>query len=492
VNIEAFDRVRQGFGRRLSAEGWMLLEQDPFDVPGVGTFALPLKGGFVATAMVVDRSDGDESGTVASSASGVMGLDYEPARKLTMALTGFAQSGVVLREPSLTVGLSDGQDVDGAVDALVTFTVEQAPLLASVADVDTIVEMLDQDRAVEAVDAAVILRSEGPIVRPSYAPESLDTKIELVSALLVAAGRYVEARRFLDEHLQPGWPRHAAPEDRRFVRQLTRWIDHDGKLALPTTPAQWPPQMPRPKRIEPSGSIPEFLAQNRPEIQARTEAVKAVRAVGRGKTRDELRVLLKQELDKRAVRMEPVGFAQTVDSIATEHQPLGKARIALRGIRALRDLGQSRRPHVSETPGEPTERSDDQPEPAWLMTPERAVYPIWSASTDRVAVELDPTAEPWLKEAMRTTGPGAVQSCNIEVWLAPDDGEPPSRTSRLGVHIGSRRVGYLDAETTDVFRPAIEAAAERDEDAQTDAHLTRIPGGIPYVLDLPLSAAADT
>jgi len=70
---------------------------------------------------------------------------------------------------------------------------------------------------------------------------------------------------------------------------------------------------------------------------------------------------------------------------------------------------------------------------------------------------------------------------------ALDDGEPPSRTSRLGVHIGSRRVGHLDAETTDAFRPAIEAAAERDEDALTDARLARIPGGIPYVLDLPLS-----
>lgn len=467
----------------------MLLEHDPFDVPGVGTFAVPLKDGFVATAMVVDRSDGDQAGTLASSVSGVVGLDYEPARKLTTALTGFAQSGVVLREPSLTVGLSDGQDVDSAVDALVSFTVEQAPLLARVAAVDTIVEMLDQDRAVEAVNAAVILRSDGPIVRPSYAPESLDTKVELVSALLVAAGRYVEARRFLDEHLQPGWQRHAAPEDRRFVRQLTRWIDHDGKLALPTTPAQWPPEMPRPKRIEAPGSILEFLAQDRPKSQARTEAVKAVRAVARGKTRDELRVLLKQELDKRAVSMEPVGFAQQVDSIATEHEPLGKARIALRGIRGLRDLGQSGRPQVNETPAnEPT----DQPEPAWLRTPERAAYPIWSASTNRVAVELDPTAEPWLREAMRTSGPGAVQSCNTEVWLAPDDGEPPSRTSRLGVHIGSRRVGHLDAETTDVFRPAIEAAAERDEDAQVDAHLTRIPGGIPYVLDLPLSAAPDT
>jgi hypothetical protein len=33
----------------------------------------------------------------------------------------------------------------------------------------------------------------------------------------------------------------------------------------------------------------------------------------------------------------------------------------------------------------------------------------------------------------------------------------------------------LDADAAEILRPAIEAAAERDE----DAHYTRIPGGIP-------------
>jgi hypothetical protein len=42
--------------------------------------------GFLATAMVVDRYDEDESGTLAVSAIGAVGLDCEPARKLTTAL----------------------------------------------------------------------------------------------------------------------------------------------------------------------------------------------------------------------------------------------------------------------------------------------------------------------------------------------------------------------------------------------------------------------
>jgi hypothetical protein len=185
--------------------------------------------------------------------------------------------------------------------------------------------MLNQDRAVEAVDATVILRNDGPIVRPSYAPEPLDTKIELVSALLVAAGRYVEARRFLDQHLQPGWQRHAAPEDRRFVRQLTRWIDHDGKLALLTTPVQWPPHL---KKIEPPGSILEFVAQHGPKIQARTEAVKTVRAVGRGKARDELRVLLSTEcrLDRQRTRTARQGSSRAAGHKPSRHRSFRTSR----------------------------------------------------------------------------------------------------------------------------------------------------------------------
>jgi hypothetical protein len=59
------------------------------------------------------------------------------------------------------------------------------------------------------------------------------------------------------------------------------------------------------------------------------------------------------------------------------------------------------------------------------------------------------------------------------------------------VYIGSKRVGELDAEATERIGPAIEAAAERDEDPWADAHLSRIPGTTPYVLDVPLPEVLD-
>ncbi len=55
----------------------------------------------MATFLVVDDIVEEDSGTFTLSPVGLMGLDYEPARRLTTALTGFARSGVVLKQPSL-------------------------------------------------------------------------------------------------------------------------------------------------------------------------------------------------------------------------------------------------------------------------------------------------------------------------------------------------------------------------------------------------------
>jgi hypothetical protein len=74
------------------------------------------------------------------------------------------------------------------------------------------------------------------------------------------------------------------------VRQLTRWVEHAGKLALPTTPAEWPPDWrSRLRNSKPPPSLGQFMVEDMPEIQVRQEAVRAVRAVSAGKSRDELR-----------------------------------------------------------------------------------------------------------------------------------------------------------------------------------------------------------
>jgi hypothetical protein len=486
ISTKPVQRVREAVGKRLSSEGWTLVEQKLFDPPGVGTFALPLRDGFVATFVVVDDLLEDESGALTLSPVGLMGLDYEPARRITTALTGVARSGVVLKQPSLAVGLPDAGEAAEAADSLVDFAAEQAPSLTDLADVDTLIEMLRQRSAVPSVEPMAVLRGDEPIVPPPGYPELPDPVPELVAALLAGAGRHDEARRALAECEQPD--PEGGRENARFVRQLTRWVDHAGKIALPETPAQWPPHWPlRAFRSQPPSSFGQFMAENMPEIRARREAVRAVRAVSTGKSRDELRSLLRSELGSREVGMPPVTFEQTIESLAAEQEPFGKARLAVRGLRALWDMGHTGSPQIlsvfSDQPSEP----EDEPDPSWMNTPERAAYPIRLSGHDRVAVTLDPAAAALLDGVMPK---GMVQNRNIEVWFISPS-EPRGSASRVSVHIGSKRIGELDAETTERYRPVLEAAGERDEDPWADAHLTRIPGATPCVLDVPLPEVSD-
>jgi len=111
-------------------------------------------------------------------------------------------------------------------------------------------------------------------------------------------------------------------------------------------------------------------------------------------------------------------------------------------------------------------------------TPDRAGYPMWPVIRERVAVELDTDAEPLLAELMLGSR-GQFGNRNVEVWLRREN-------PGLIVHIGSRRIGRLDARAVEAFGGAIDAAADRDEDVRTDAHLTRMTGAPAYVLDLPL------
>lgn len=480
ISTKPVQRVREAVGKRLSSQGWTLLEQKLFDPPGVGTFALPLRDGFVATFVVVDDLLEDESGALTLSPVGLMGLDYEPARQITTALTGVARSGVVLKQPSLAVGLPDAGDAPEAADSLVRFAAEQAPSLTGLASVDTLIEMLRHRSAAPSIEPMAVLRGDEPVVPPPGYPELPDPVPELVAALLAGAGHYDDAHRALEECEQPD--SEGGRENARFVRQLTRWVQNAGELALPTTPAEWPADWrSRLRNSQPPPSLGQFAAENMPEIRTRQDAVRAVRAVSAGKSREELRTLLRSELSSREVSMPPVTFEQTIESLATQQEPFGKTRLAVRGLRALWDLGHSpsvTRAMVSDQPSDP-------PNPAWMRTPERAAYPIRLSGRDRAAVELDPAAATVLESVMSATGAGMVQTRNVEVWFGSDD-EPSQGVSRVSVHLGSKRIGDLDAQASERYRPALQAAGERDEDPWADAHLTRIPGATPYVLDVPL------
>jgi hypothetical protein len=73
----------------------------------------------------------------------------------------------------------------------------------------------------------------------------------------------------------------------------------------------------------------------------------------------------------------------------------------------------------------------------------------------------------------------------VEIWLTWDAELPPMEAG-LNVHIGAERVGELGVDAAGHFRPAMEAAAERDEDPWTHAHLSMTSGEMPYVLEIAL------
>jgi hypothetical protein len=481
ISAEPVERLCKTIAERLSAEGWTLLEQESFGTPGVGAFAVPLSGDFAAMFVVVTELVENKSGEPMISAIGLMGLDYEPARRITTALTGRARSGVMLEQPSLAIALPDADRSGEAADAPVRFAIEQASSLTGLANIDGVIEMLRQGSTGSADDPITFL-DEKRAANSRFAREIPNFIPELVAALLAGAGRYEEARDALTECGQTG-PEDESREHARFVRQLTRWVEHGGKLALPTTPAQWPANWRASMRgVSAPTSFGQFLSENGPAMHARREAVRIVSA---GKSREELRAMLRGELRSREASMRPVALEQTVEMLATEQEPFGKARVALRGLKELWNTRQSQtsRPFTDR----PNVAPEHQAKPAWLRAPERAAYPMLLHGGDRVAVQLDPETSTWIGGAMSSDDTSVAR---LEVWLSAND-EPPRSVSRLSVHIGSRRLGELDPAATDRFRPALEAAAERDEDPWTNAHLNRILGKANYVLEVPLPEVRD-
>jgi hypothetical protein len=460
----------------------------PFAAGVLSTFARPLKDGFAGIA-VLTWLRADES--AALDVLGHVGVEYEPAHDLLAALVGSKISGIVLTEPTLAARVSSSNEVSRTAEVFARFVSQQTPLLGQLADVDAVIKLLRQRRAV-SFDASMAGR---------YAMEVLDAEPgasespngdvveegELITALLAGAGRYDEARRALAEYGPPGSEDEGAREYRRFVRQLTRFLDAAGTLLLPTSPPQWAPHPPRPK--SPPSPVQSFV-QHLPEARAQQEAVEAVRVVSHGKTRAELRTLLEEELNERGVSIDPGVIEVSVDFLATVREPFGRTRVALRAAQALRELVSWRKPIevVPEClPEEPEADTEAEAEPeSWLKLPDRAAYPVSSFSHRRVTVGLDPSARAFLDRILRygSTAFGHTGRV-VEVWLTWDP-ESPAKEACLNVHIGAERVGRLGPDAAEFFRPALEAAAEREEDPWTRAHLTTTSGEMPYTLEIAL------
>lgn len=471
--------------RRLAAEGWRHLARRPLTL---GLFTRELHDGFAAVASLdwhgpatvepagrgfgmpdgveeVHRLDPDASWLEVTVS---VGVSYEPLRSLLQAIGGRVLVELVSEDvedldpppAQPVVSLDSMSAVPAAVQQLGGMIAAYAvPFAERHAQIEKAIDLLADRDMYEPQEAAM-----------------------LNAAFVVAARRWDQAGAALaeletaDQDGEWGEVRRR----RRIVRQLRRHLDAEGALSIPRTPASWPPVQSLPPRAE-GRSFAEVWSDARRKTKAREEALAAVRTVAADMSRDEIKMLLAREQEKRGLDVEPLGLERQADRIEAEHDPLGRVTQMIGGVSDLIDLGRDMVGHIKRAVREEHEHA-----PPWMQPPDKAAYPITTIGKTRWAqVMLDGTADGWLARVVESASKfGPVRM--VEVWLDWAGAGSESGESQMAAHIGQRRVGVLVGEPVDTYRPAMDAAAERDELPWVEGRLTAIAGPRPYLLEVPL------
>jgi hypothetical protein len=278
-------------------------------------------------------------------------------------------------------------------------------------------------------------------------------------------GRHDETRSLLASYCAGQTDETIDRDDRRFIRQLRRWLEAGGPVAPPIeeTLAQLPRRA-RPPR--PSWS------DARAKSNAKKEALDAVRAESKGKSLDQLKQMITAEYSARGIEIAPSVIDFKAEMLQTEQQPFGRARNVLRALRMLKAGGGDMIRLIKHA-------SDEDPE--WLQPPDRAAYPMIADRNRHTPIEVDAAAHDWLErvrtEAPRRMGPWVL----IDVWLSQEVAASPIQT-----HIGERLVGTLRHSDYDKFHGVMRAAALFDEDPFVRGRLTSSDGEGPATLEIPL------
>lgn len=446
----------------LSAEGWnrRVFDDDRTDT----TLTRSTQNGIIAV-IEIDRSSfrwpDDWPVEVATS----LGVGYEPALNLMPLLTLHPRAAL-LDDPEhgrvhrFTVKLTGLDAVAQAAQRIVHFVHEHASATAQdFPDAAAIDGQLQ--REIDAAQTCSDNENEDEDGDPSAS--DFDTQLRLV--VLAAMGRHEEARALLATYPAEHAAEAIDHDDRRFIRQLRRWLDAGGPVAPPIeeTLAQLPRRA-RPPR--PSWS------NARAESKAQKEALDAARAQSKGKTLDQLKEVITAEYSARGIDIAPSVVDFNAEMLQTEQQPFGRARTALKAIRMLKSGG-------GDMIGLIKHISDDDPE--WLQPPDQATYPMIADRNRYTPVELDAEAHDWLErvrtEAPRRIGPWVL----IDVWLTREDPAAP-----LIAHIGKWRVGAVRHGDTHQFDETMRASAMFDEDPFVRGRLTSADGAGLAALEIPL------
>jgi hypothetical protein len=454
----------------MEAAGWLRSSSGQLSKASLGSFSRALNGGFVATAIFPWLELSPREVGVGAR----VGLEHTFARDLLVRLAGAPVSGVLLREPTAFATFVRGDSVDGVADEIVRPYQEDPSKIAPEPGVDSVIDMLRTRAAVPFIEKAMTAYAYAGAERGAEDPDSAVGSWELISSLLVAAGRYPEAEQVLAQQGQEEGDEH---QRRRFTRQMRRVIESHGELPLPTTPAQWP--VAHSEDTLGSESLRSRFASAYVQASAKRAALDAVRAEASDRSRGELTAMYERELASRGIKLPPAAVEEDVDVLDTERQPLGTARLLVKLANDIRGLFSSAELSTSDRAGA-----------AWLRGPDRAAYPLVGSADEWSTAVLDPDIGPFLDRVWRANTVGFGNVRDVEVWLVREtSGDPTS----LAVHIGDQRVGHIGDADNERFALVCAAAAERDEDPVTSGRLFKTHTGELHGLDVPLPAApADT
>jgi hypothetical protein len=426
---EALARLGQGVADRLSAAGWnrRLEGERP-----IAILTRPTPDG-VMTVAKIDRRRfrWPEPWPVEVEVS--LGIGYEPALNLMPLLTLLPQAMLITDPHRLTVSLSEPDTVEVATQQIVDFVTENAATVSR-----------------EFPDAAAIDQQLQQRIA------DVDRQRRLL--VLATMGRLEDTRALLATY--PG--ENPGRDDRRFVRQLQRWLDAGAPVPPPAEDTL--ASLPRRVRAQPSSRV-----DSRGGTKA---ALDAIRAQSKGKTLEQLHDVVAVEYASRGITLTPAAADFQAHLLHREQQQrFGRARTALTSLRMLTAVGADAIRMFKHQP-------DD---PEWLRPPDRASYPVITDRSRSIAVHLDAAAEPWLtrirKEATRRFGPAIM----VEVWLTRE-----GPTAAPVAHIGGQRVGTVRSDDVRQFDETFRAAGIFDEDPVLTGQLTQPGDTWPPILEIPL------
>ena len=453
--------LRESVVDRLSMQGWAgsdLTDDSPAAVQRTVATVTRTADNGVLVAVEIVRTSFNWPPRWPVEIAARIGVGYEPALDLMPLLTlpprailvhDHAGGGVA----GLPVSLAGPGDVVPAAEQIVGWVQQRAAGLASqFADATAIDAELERWLSAEPARPERARSDGGPKERRVGVPDRL--------ALLAAMGRPEQARMLLAGYEAEAADRsaegRAGSPDRRFVRQLRRWLDQGSPPAPPVEDTL--AILARPPR-EPGPARGHALAAVRARRKVESEARQATRAQAEGKNLDQLKALVTTEYSARRIDLPPFAVAWYAEMLQIERRrPFGRLRARLKGLRigaaGGKDFIRTIRGRV------PTD-------PDWLRPPPRASYPVRADRTHYVPVELDPAARAWMDRvqahAPRRLGPWTL----IDTWLDRDQ-----QTGQLLVHIGEHRVGTIHTDDTHRFDRVMAAAALFDEDPVVDARLS--------------------